>query len=66
MIKKLGSPRIFSYICRQNSDMVALHDIVGNTEHYACLTVVKPGPSTEDMERNSVTLFNFYAKYVLY
>ena len=39
---KLGSPRIFSYICRQNSDIVALHDIVGNTERYACLTVVKP------------------------
>ena len=42
MNKKLGSPRIFSYICRQNSDIVALHDIVGNTERYACLTVVKP------------------------
>ena len=42
MNKKLGSPRIFSYICRQNSDMVALHDIVGITERYACLTVVKP------------------------
>ena len=95
MNKRLGSPRIFSYICRQNSDIVALHDIVGNTERYACLTVVKPrnlshvnpddsvispmhcvdcyycildygfflGPSTGDMERNSVTLFNFYAKY---
>ena len=49
MNKKLGSPRIFSYICPQNCNFVALLDIVGITERYACLTV-------EDMERNSATL----------
>ena len=42
MNKKLGSPRIFSYICPQNCNFVALLDIVGITERYACLTVVKP------------------------
>ena len=42
MNKKLGSPRIFSYICPQNCNYVALLDIVGITERYACLTVVKP------------------------
>jgi hypothetical protein len=46
MNKKLGSPRIFSYICPQNCNYVALLDIVGITERYAC-----------DMERNSATLF---------
>ena len=42
MKEKFGSHRIFSYICRQNCDIVTFRDIVGITERYACLTVVKP------------------------
>ena len=42
MNKKLGSPRIFFYICHRICNFIAIRDIVGITERYACLTVVKP------------------------
>ena len=54
MNKKLGSPRIFSYICPQNCNYVALLDIVGITERYACLTVVKPRKLSQDNPDDSV------------
>lgn len=54
MNKKLGSPRIFSYICPQNCNFVALLDIVGITERYACLTVVKPRKLSHNNPDDSV------------
>ena len=54
MNKKLGSPRIFFYICHRICNFIAIRDIVGITERYACLTVVKPRKLSQDNPDDSV------------
>ena len=44
----------FSYFCQMNGDSVALHDMMGITEHYACLAVVKPRKLLHDNPDDSV------------